>query len=264
MIAHTAFLVTARRLAPGVIAPTRQRRPAKAAEPRRRAWRRAAARRRDHRPGGRPSRPSDTATERRAGHRPRGARHVDAVAGHSLAASITSSRRWPARRRARPCACCSSPSASLTYARPSTSNSKTSGAYCTHSPSPVHRSWSTQTSRASHAVTIAAPVYQHRHGRGDVWNPWPDSECRNGPRSCDPRLCRATRRSHPPGRWDVARSEDAEREPHAGRREAHDLATQVAFLQEELALVRRKLTESPGTSGSWRSGSPRPRPSSPG
>ncbi|MDR1999424.1 MAG: tRNA (adenine-N1)-methyltransferase [Frankiaceae bacterium] len=32
MIGHTAFLVTARRLAQGVIAPTRQRRPAKAAE----------------------------------------------------------------------------------------------------------------------------------------------------------------------------------------------------------------------------------------
>jgi tRNA (adenine57-N1/adenine58-N1)-methyltransferase len=33
MIGHTAFLATARRLAPGVIAPTRQRRPAKAVEP---------------------------------------------------------------------------------------------------------------------------------------------------------------------------------------------------------------------------------------
>ncbi len=32
MIGHTAFLATARRLAPGVIAPTRQRRPAKAVE----------------------------------------------------------------------------------------------------------------------------------------------------------------------------------------------------------------------------------------
>ena len=32
MQGHTAFLVTARRLSPGVIAPTRQRRPAKAAE----------------------------------------------------------------------------------------------------------------------------------------------------------------------------------------------------------------------------------------
>jgi tRNA (adenine57-N1/adenine58-N1)-methyltransferase len=33
MIGHTAFLVTARRLAPGVTAPTRQRRPAKASGP---------------------------------------------------------------------------------------------------------------------------------------------------------------------------------------------------------------------------------------
>jgi tRNA (adenine57-N1/adenine58-N1)-methyltransferase len=32
MIGHTAFLVTARRLAPGVTAPTRQRRPAKSSE----------------------------------------------------------------------------------------------------------------------------------------------------------------------------------------------------------------------------------------
>jgi tRNA (adenine57-N1/adenine58-N1)-methyltransferase len=33
MIGHTAFLVSSRRLAPGVVAPPRQRRPAKAAEP---------------------------------------------------------------------------------------------------------------------------------------------------------------------------------------------------------------------------------------
>jgi tRNA (adenine57-N1/adenine58-N1)-methyltransferase catalytic subunit len=33
MIGHTAFLVTARRLAPGVVAPSRQRRPAKSGEP---------------------------------------------------------------------------------------------------------------------------------------------------------------------------------------------------------------------------------------
>ena len=32
MIGHTAFLVTARRLAPGVVAPSRQRRPAKSAD----------------------------------------------------------------------------------------------------------------------------------------------------------------------------------------------------------------------------------------
>jgi proteasome-associated ATPase len=43
----------------------------------------------------------------------------------------------------------------------------------------------------------------------------------------------------------VARSEDAEARAARWEREAHDLATQVAFLQEELALVRRKLTETP-------------------
>jgi proteasome-associated ATPase len=43
----------------------------------------------------------------------------------------------------------------------------------------------------------------------------------------------------------VARSEDADARAARWEREAHDLATQVAFLQEELALVRRKLTESP-------------------
>jgi tRNA (adenine57-N1/adenine58-N1)-methyltransferase len=32
MVAHTGFLVTARRLAPGVIPPPRRRRPAKAAQ----------------------------------------------------------------------------------------------------------------------------------------------------------------------------------------------------------------------------------------
>src|SRR6201999_2939964 len=46
------------------------------------------------------------------------------------------------------------------------------------------------------------------------------------------------------GRWDVARSDEAS---GAARweKEANDLSSQVAFLQEELALVRRKLTESP-------------------
>jgi proteasome-associated ATPase len=43
----------------------------------------------------------------------------------------------------------------------------------------------------------------------------------------------------------VARSEDAEARAARWEREAHDLATQVAFLQEELALVRRKLSETP-------------------
>jgi proteasome-associated ATPase len=43
----------------------------------------------------------------------------------------------------------------------------------------------------------------------------------------------------------VARSEDADARAARWEREAHDLSTQVAFLQEELALVRRKLTESP-------------------
>src|SRR3954464_7195222 len=52
-------------------------------------------------------------------------------------------------------------------------------------------------------------------------------------------------RYEPPGRWDVARSDDAETRAARWEKESHDLATQVAFLQEELALVRRKLTESP-------------------
>jgi len=43
----------------------------------------------------------------------------------------------------------------------------------------------------------------------------------------------------------VARSEDADARAARWEREAHDLSTQVAFLQEELALVRRKLTENP-------------------
>ena len=43
----------------------------------------------------------------------------------------------------------------------------------------------------------------------------------------------------------MARTEDADARAARWEREAHDLATQVAFLQEELALVRRKLTESP-------------------
>ena len=43
----------------------------------------------------------------------------------------------------------------------------------------------------------------------------------------------------------MARSDDAETRAARWEKEAHDLSTQVAFLQEELALVRRKLTESP-------------------
>ena len=43
----------------------------------------------------------------------------------------------------------------------------------------------------------------------------------------------------------MARSDDAETRAARWEKEANDLSTQVAFLQEELALVRRKLTESP-------------------
>jgi len=43
----------------------------------------------------------------------------------------------------------------------------------------------------------------------------------------------------------VARSDDAETRAARWEKEANDLSTQVAFLQEELALARRKLTESP-------------------
>jgi proteasome-associated ATPase len=43
----------------------------------------------------------------------------------------------------------------------------------------------------------------------------------------------------------VARSDDAETRAARWEKESHDLSTQVAFLQEELALARRKLTESP-------------------
>jgi proteasome-associated ATPase len=43
----------------------------------------------------------------------------------------------------------------------------------------------------------------------------------------------------------VARSDDAETRAARWEKDAHDLSNQVAFLQEELALVRRKLTESP-------------------
>jgi len=43
----------------------------------------------------------------------------------------------------------------------------------------------------------------------------------------------------------VARSDDADTRAARWEKEANDLSSQVAFLQEELALVRRKLTESP-------------------
>jgi proteasome-associated ATPase len=43
----------------------------------------------------------------------------------------------------------------------------------------------------------------------------------------------------------VARSDEADSRAARWEKEANDLSSQVAFLQEELALVRRKLTESP-------------------
>ncbi len=43
----------------------------------------------------------------------------------------------------------------------------------------------------------------------------------------------------------MARSEDAETRAARWEKEAHDLSTQVTFLQEELALLRRKLSEGP-------------------
>ena len=76
--------------------------------------------------------------------------------GHSFAESITSRRRCSGTSTRLPGASRSSPSVPLTYARPSTSNSKTSGAYCTQSPSPVQRSWSTQTCNSS-VATSATP-----------------------------------------------------------------------------------------------------------
>ncbi|HEX6969713.1 MAG TPA: proteasome ATPase [Micromonosporaceae bacterium] len=43
----------------------------------------------------------------------------------------------------------------------------------------------------------------------------------------------------------MARSDDADSRAARWEKEAHDLSTQVAFLQEELALLRRKLNEGP-------------------
>jgi proteasome-associated ATPase len=43
----------------------------------------------------------------------------------------------------------------------------------------------------------------------------------------------------------VTRSDEADSRAARWEREAHDLSTQVAFLQEELALARRKVTEAP-------------------
>ncbi len=43
----------------------------------------------------------------------------------------------------------------------------------------------------------------------------------------------------------MARSDDSESRAARWEKEAHDLSTQVSFLSEELALLRRKLTESP-------------------
>ena len=43
----------------------------------------------------------------------------------------------------------------------------------------------------------------------------------------------------------MARSDDADARAARWEKEANDLSTQVAFLQEELALLRRKLSESP-------------------
>src|SRR3954470_13530056 len=66
----------------------------------------------------------------------------------------------------------------------------------------------------------------------------------HGSKSRPQRLVLCTKTFEPPGRWDVARSDEAS---GAARweKEANDLSSQVAFLQEELALVRRKLTETP-------------------
>ena len=43
----------------------------------------------------------------------------------------------------------------------------------------------------------------------------------------------------------MAKSDDADARAARWEKEANDLSTQVAFLQEELALLRRKLSESP-------------------
>src|SRR6478752_6426552 len=68
--------------------------------------------------------------------------------GHSLAESTTSWSIGSGTGVVAPLSWSSSSSALFTYARPSMSSSKTSGAYCTQMPSPVQRSWSIQTSRS--------------------------------------------------------------------------------------------------------------------
>ena len=110
MQGHTAFLVTARRLAPGVTAPTRQRRSAKTIELE------EALEAQPARSTGPTGGPAGDGSGVRAGHQHAvGARRTwMQLPGQSLAESSTSSRSPAGTGTRSPTACRSSPSASLT------------------------------------------------------------------------------------------------------------------------------------------------------
>ena len=55
-------------------------------------------------------------------------------------------------------------------------------------------------------------------------------------------------------------SDDQEIRASRNEKDVHELTTQISFLEEEVSMLRRRLTESPGTFACSRSGSPRPRP----
>ena len=59
----------------------------------------------------------------------------------------------------------------------------------------------------------------------------------------------------------IVASDSDDQEIRASRyeKDVHELTTQVSFLEEEVSMLRRRLTESPRTCGCSRSGSPRPR-----
>src|SRR5439155_24552767 len=122
---------------------------------------------------------------------------------------------------------------SLTYARPSTSNSKTSGAYCTHRPSPVHRSWSIQTSSSSAtSVNLDAPLFSLRNRCVTKHQ----TRCRtNSHRGCRVILSQKTLR-----REESAMAEESSTERGDQRGYARPDPSELAY---ELELLRARLAE---------------------
>src|SRR5690348_4520401 len=118
------------------------------------------------------------------------------------------------------------------------SNSNTSGAYWTHRPSPVQRSWSIQTCRSSDMrCGLRVRRFAVQFSRLGVHPNCPPGACG---------LCRVSSREHST-HLGGGRMAPEPREPQSGHRpnDDPDARRRAAFLEQEVELLRSKIADSP-------------------